>query len=72
MCLHVLYPLAFRGRGGGGTSWGDFIMSDVRVCATDQGRFFTSKNPEQALMFKEQPGQPGQPGLKRQKCQLLF
>ena len=27
-------------------------MSGVRVCATDQGRFFTSKNPEQALLFE--------------------
>ena len=30
---------------------GDFFMSGIRVCATDQGRFFTSKNPEQAPNF---------------------
>ena len=24
----------------------NFLMSGIRVCATDQGRFFTSKNPE--------------------------
>ena len=30
---------------------GDFLMSGIRVCATDQGRFFTSKNPEQAPNF---------------------
>ena len=34
---------------GGG---GDFLMSGIRVHATDQGRFFTSKNPEQALLFE--------------------
>ena len=27
-------------------------MSGIRVCATDQGRFFTSKNPEQAPNFE--------------------
>ena len=27
------------------------ILSGVWVCATDQGRFFTSKNPEQASNF---------------------
>ena len=27
-------------------------MSGIRVCATDQSRFFTSKNPEQAPNFK--------------------
>ena len=30
----------------------DFLMSGIRVCATDQGRFFTSKNPEQAPNFE--------------------
>ena len=30
---------------------GNFLMSGIRVCATDQGRFFTSKNPEQAPNF---------------------
>ena len=34
--------------GGGG---GNFLMSGIRVCATDQRRFFTSKNPEQAPNF---------------------
>ena len=33
-------------------SWGDFLMLGIRVCATDQGRFFTSKNPEQAPNFE--------------------
>ena len=33
---------------GGG---GNFLMSGIRVCATDQGRFFTYKNPEQAPTF---------------------
>ena len=36
-----------RARGGG-----NFLMSGIRVCATDQGRFFTSKNPEQAPNFE--------------------
>ena len=27
---------------------GNFPMSGIWVCATDQGRFFTSENPEQA------------------------
>ena len=27
-------------------------MSRIRVCATDKGRFFTSKNPEQAPNFE--------------------
>ena len=27
---------------------GDFLMSGIRVCATDQGRLLISKNPEQA------------------------
>ena len=27
-------------------------MLGIRVCATDQGRFFTSKNPEQAPNFE--------------------
>ena len=31
---------------------GDFLMSGIWVCATDQGRFFTSKNPEQAPNFE--------------------
>ena len=35
-------------RSGGG----DFLMSGIRVCATNQGRFFTSKNPEQAPNFE--------------------
>ena len=30
---------------------GDFLMSGICVCATNQGRFFTSKNPEQASNF---------------------
>ena len=34
---------------GGG---GNFLMSGIWVCATDQGRFFTSKNPEQAPNFE--------------------
>ena len=33
-------------------SGGDFLMSGIGVCATDQGRFFTSKNPEQAPNFE--------------------
>ena len=32
--------------------WGDFLMSGIRVCATNQGRFFTSKNPEHAPSFE--------------------
>ena len=35
-------------RGGGG----DFLMSGIRVCATYQGLFYTSKNPEQAPNFE--------------------
>ena len=31
---------------------GNFLMLGIRVCATDQGRFFTSKNPEQAPNFE--------------------
>ena len=31
---------------------GDFLMSGIQVCATDQGQFFTSKNPEQAPNFE--------------------
>ena len=27
-------------------------MSGIRVCATDQGQFFTYKIPEQALLFE--------------------
>ena len=27
-------------------------MSGIRVCAIDQGRFFISKNPEQAPIFE--------------------
>ena len=27
-------------------------MLGIRVCATDQGRFFTSKDPEQAPNFE--------------------
>ena len=42
------YSLRYVTRGGGG----DFRMSGIRVCATGQGRFFTSKNPEQALLFE--------------------
>ena len=41
----ILVRLRFVPRGG------DFLMSGMRVCATDQGRFFTSKNPEQAPNF---------------------
>ena len=33
------------------TQGGNFLMSGIQVCATDQGRFFTSKNPEQAPNF---------------------
>ena len=35
--------------GGGGE---DFLMSGIRVCATNQGLFFTSKNPELAPNFE--------------------
>ena len=31
---------------------GNFLMSGIRVYATDQGRFFTFKNPEQAPNFE--------------------
>ena len=31
---------------------GGFLMSGIRVCVTDQDRFFTSKNPEQAPNFE--------------------
>ena len=31
---------------------GDSLISGIRVCATHQGRFFTSKNPEQAPNFE--------------------
>ena len=31
-----------------GPPGGDFLMSGIWVCATDQGQFVTSKNPEQA------------------------
>ena len=31
---------------------GDFLMSGIRVFATDQGPFFTSKNPEQSRSLK--------------------
>ena len=37
-----------RGEGGGE----NFLMSGIQVCTTDQGRFFTSKNLEQALTFE--------------------
>ena len=40
ICKH--YP-------GGGR---DFLMLGIRVCATDQGRFLISKNPEQAPVFE--------------------
>ena len=43
-CRSIL-PLAFS-QGGG------FLMSGLRVCATEQGRFFTSKSPEQAQTLK--------------------
>ena len=46
----ILFFQAWSGGGGGGG--GDFLMSSIRVCATDQGRFFTSKNPEQAPNFE--------------------
>ena len=42
-------PIFPWGGGGGG---GDLLMLGIRVCATDQGRFFTSNNPEQALLFE--------------------
>ena len=38
--------------GIGSPGAGEFLMSGIRVCATDQGRFFTSKNPEQAPKFE--------------------
>ena len=44
-CRSIL-PLAFS-QGGRG-----FLMSGLRVCATEQGRFFTSKSPEQAPNFE--------------------
>ena len=31
---------------------GDFLMSSIWVCATDQGRCFTSETPENAPTFK--------------------
>ena len=31
---------------------GNFLMSGIRVCATEQGQFFTSKNPEQIPNFQ--------------------
>ena len=59
-------------------------MSGILVCATNQARFFISKNPEQALNFELFSGkalifkvslQNGilfwQSGLERQKFQLL-
>ena len=42
-CLHMI--LIPEGEG-------DFLMSGIRICATDQGQFFTSKNPEQAQIFE--------------------
>ena len=30
-------------------SEGHLLMSGIRICATGQGRFFTSKNPEQGF-----------------------
>ena len=30
----------------------NFLMSGIPVCATNQGRFFNSKNPEQAPDFE--------------------
>ena len=50
--LHKYYTglaIEFKTLGGGG---GNFLMSGIRVCATDQGRFFTAKNPEQAPNFE--------------------
>ena len=37
---------------GGGGGGGDFPMSGIQVCATDQGQYFTSKNPEQEPNFE--------------------
>ena len=37
---------------GGGEGEGNFLMSGIWVCATDQGRFFTSKNTGQAPNFE--------------------
>ena len=31
---------------------GNFLMPSILVCATNQARFFISKNPEQALNFE--------------------
>ena len=45
----ILVRLRFVPGGGGGG--GNFLMSGIRVCATNQGRFFTSRNPEQAPHF---------------------
>ena len=59
-----------KARGGAG----DSPMSGIWVCATDRGRFFTSKNPEQAPIFEvllQNRILFWQSGLKRQKCQLL-
>ena len=42
----------FQDKPGVGVGVGRFLMSDIRVCATDKGRFFTSKNPEQAPIIE--------------------
>ena len=38
------------------TRRGNFFMSGIWVCATDQGLFFTSKSPEQILTFYSRTG----------------
>ena len=43
--LSVEELITFKPGGGG------FLMSGIRVCATDQGRLITSKYPEQAPNF---------------------
>ena len=53
--LYQLHHWAFGAVGEWAVTYipgGDFLMSGTRVCATDQGRFFTSKNPEQAPNFE--------------------
>ena len=66
--------------------WGDSLTSGISVCATDQGRFFTSKNyrtgPDIGTFFQNTPwflkyySRSGsffwQSGLKQQKWQLFF
>ena len=45
----LLFVLRSTCMPGGG---GDILMSGIRVCATDQCQFFTSKNSEQAPNFE--------------------